>query len=337
MIRFGICGCGGFIERAILPMMQKVENVKPIAAFTLNKQRLQEVCNKFGIKKACFSFEDLIAVPEVDVIYIASPNVFHRDQAIAAAKAGKHIFCQKPMGINTDECKEMIAACRENNVKLGVGFCYRFGGAQQKVKEMIRDGLIGDVSYIYLSFNLSGYKPETAGWRCDPKKAGGGPLMDLAPHLIDLAGFFLGDKVESVMAYVKPQRTDTMIETDVLAIMEFNGGAKASMDISFVQRGNMHNYTLVGSKGEIHAVGTMPWLTNGRKAGRLTCEINSESEKEVEFPTYEHIEQEIRLYCQAIEEGKDPPVPGEAGLNAQAVIDAIYESGQTGKCCMVKY
>ena len=332
MVKFGMCGCGGFIERAVLPMMRNVKNAQAVAAFDTNRERLEKICGEFKIKHACATFEELLEVDEADVIYVASPNVLHKEQTIRAAQAGKHVFCQKPMGINAVECREMIKVCRQNKVKLGVGFCYRFGGAQQKAKELVKKGAIGDVSLINISFNLGGYNPKTAGWRCDPKLSGGGPLMDVAPHLIDLASFLLDDRVESVMAYVRPEMTETEIEIDTLSLLEFSGGIRVSMDTSFL-RGNTHNYTIIGTGGQIHAVQTMPWK---EVAGRLTLQANRQ-EKEVSFSKAEHIEQEIRLYCRAIEKNEEPPVPGEAGLHVQAVIDAIYQSGRTGKRCKVKY
>ena len=329
MIHFGMCGCGGFIERAVLPMMQDVENAKAIAAFDVDRGRLDKVCKEFDISQACNTFQELLNAEGVDVIYVASPNVFHKEHTILAAEAGKHVFCQKPMGMNAAECREMIEACRSKGVKLGIGFCYPFGGAQQRAKELIKEGAIGQVSYLHLSFNLGGYNPDTVGWRCDPKLSGGGPMMDLAPHLINLACFFLDDKVESVMAYVRPEKTETEIETDVTALLEFSGGARACVDTSFV-RGNKHNYTIVGTEGEIHAAGTMAW----RSGGEVILQAEGQ-EQNISFSNIEHIEQEVRLYCRAVERNEDPPVSGEAGLHAQAVIDAIYESGSTGKRCAV--
>ena len=336
MINFGMSGCGGFIENAVLPMMQKVGNARPVAAFDVNRPLLEKVCRKFEIRQACSTFEELLEAKGVDAIYIASPNFLHKEQTIKAARAGKHVFCQKPMGLNSSECREMIKVCRQNQVKLGVGFCYRFGGAQEKTKELIRKGVIGDVSLINVSFsffiNLAGYNPKTVNWRCDPKLSGGGPLMDVAPHLIDLASFFLEDRAASVMAYVRPQKTKTEIEVDTLSLLEFSGGTRASIDTSFV-RGNTHNYTVIGTKGQIHASGTMCWLAGG---GRLMLQAG-QKEKAVPFSKTEHIEKEIRLYCRAIEKDEEPPVSGETGLCVQAVIDAIYQSGQTGRRRKVRY
>ncbi len=331
MIRFGMCGCGGFIEKAVLPRMRDVENARPVAAFDTSKECLERVCRDFDIARACTSYAELLSADNVDAVYIASPNVFHKEQVLAAAKAGKHVFCQKPMGLNAAECRDMVRTCRQCGVKLGVGFCYPFGGAQQRAKELIQEGVIGEVSHIHISFNLGTYTRETVGWRCDPKMSGGGPLMDLAPHLVNLACFFLDDKVESVMAYVRPGKTDTEIETDVAALLEFRRGARVSIDTSFLRR-NTHNYAIVGTTGEIRAVGTMGW----QAGGELSLHLADHEREDVPFPSVEHIEQELRLYCRAVEKDQEPPVPGEAGLHAQATIDAIYKSGRTGKRCAVE-
>jgi len=331
MVRFGFCGCGGFIEKAVLPMMMRVEKAEAAAAFDMNPATLERVCGKYNIGKKSSAFDELLTHQDVDVIYVASPNVFHKEQVIKAAEAGKHVFCQKPMGMNAMECEEMLSVCEKNNVQLGMGFCYRFQGAQETVKRMIAEETVGKVTYLHFSFNLGGYNPETAGWRCDPKLSGGGPLMDLAPHLIDLMSFLTDKRVESVMAYVKPEWNETSIELDVETVLELAGGIRASMDISFV-RGNMHNYTIVGNKGQIRALGTMCWNNQipGIGKGKLFIEQGMESE-EIDFFTEEHLEKELRLFCNALENGTAVPVSGEDGLYVQKIIDAIYESGRTGR------
>jgi glucose-fructose oxidoreductase len=329
VLGFGICGCGGFFENAILPMMQRVENARPVLVYdSVNRKKVEDISSRFNIGIA-ETFEGLINSKDINVVYIGSPNVYHKEQTIAAARAGKHVLCEKPMGLNAAECQEMVCACDESNVKLGVDFCYPFAGGQQKVKELIDEGAIGEVSNIHISFNLGGYNKDTVGWRCDPKISGGGPMMDLAPHLINLAGFFFDDKVASVMAYLRPELTETEIELDVLAIMEMCRGVRASIDTSFV-RGNMHNYKIVGTEGEIEAVGTMCWQAGGRVILRKW-----DQEDERAFEPVEGIEEHIRQFCQSVERDETPLMSGEVGLHVQAVVDAIYESGRTGKRCTV--
>lgn len=328
-VRIGLCGCGGFIENAVLPMLSRVDLARITAAFDVNAAARDRVCAKFGIRKRCDSYEELLAA-DVDVIYIASPNAWHKDQTLRAARAGKHVFCQKPMALNAAECREMIAGCRDRGAQLGLGFCYRFQGAQEMVRCAIRDGVLGRVSYLHFSFNLPGYNPATVGWRCDPKLSGGGPLMDLAPHLIDLSRFFLDDEVQWVMADALPNRTDQAIELDARVMMRMRQGAGVSLDISFA-RGNLHNYTVVGEKGQIRAIGTMCWnnAIPGIGKGLVFLEQGMES-RPLDYATEDHIEKEMRLFCRAVNTGAPAPVTGWDGLQVQLAIDASYASAQTG-------
>jgi predicted dehydrogenase len=330
MLRFGISGCGGFMERGVLPLMQKVPGVEIVAVYDQNPAAVEKLGGLFGIRHRFKTFEDLVACPDVDVVYVASPNVFHKPQTLAAAKAGKHVFCQKPMAMNAGECRQMIRGCKAAGVKLGIGFCYPFAGPQQKVKQLIHQGAIGEVSYYAISYSLGGYTKESVGWRCDPKMSGGGPLQDVAPHLVNLGCFFLDDTVKSVMAYVRPDLTDTDIELDTVTVCEFSRGARGTIDTSFV-RGHTHTYTVIGTAGEIRATNTMCW----RVSGKITLQAGGK-EQDVPFEPTEGIEEEIRAFAGAVEGGRDLPMPGEAGLHAQAVIDAIYKSGRTGKRMEVK-
>ncbi len=331
MLGFGMCGCGRYIECAALPMIKVIPEAQAVAAFDVNPERVNTVADMFDIKSRCFTFEDLLKADGVDIVYVASPNVLHKPQTIAAAEAGKHVFSQKPLGMNAQECREMIAACKANGVKLGVGFCNRFQGAQEKVKNMVRDGVLGDVTYIHSSFSLYGFTKETVGWRCDPKLAGGGPLMDLSPHIVDWAAYVLDDIPDSAMSYVRPQKTDTQVEMDVVAIVEFKGGARLVIETSFNTRLCVPTYHIVGTEGKVEAGGTMIWLTQGLPVGDLTLTKGWDKPEKLEFSGQEHIGIEMSLFCQSIINNTEPPVPGEAGLIAQATIDAIYESGQTGQ------
>ncbi len=216
MIRFGISGCGGFAEKAILPLIANMPDAQVTTIYGGSSERLETIKQKFNVNRICGSYDELAGSDDVDAVYISSPNVFHKEQAIAAACAGKHILCEKPLGMNASECREIVDTCHKQAVKLTVDHWSPFAPAQQKVAQLVNEGVIGEVSFLYLSINVGGYSDLSAiGWRADPKKSGGGPLMDLAVHMVDLGCFFLDDKVKSIMAYVRPERTQTQIELDV--------------------------------------------------------------------------------------------------------------------------
>ncbi len=174
-----------------------------------------------------------------------------------------------------------------------------------------------------MSFNAGGFA-NAPSWRINPVMSGGGALMDIAPHMVDLARYLISRKATSVMAYVQPEMTETQIEMDAAAMLDC-GDCRVAIDTSFL-RLNVHNYTVIGDKGQVQATATMSWMAGGK----LKLQIEGK-ESDLEFPMYEHIEEEMRQFCQAIETGQEVPVPGEAGVYAQAAIDAIYESGKNGQ------
>ncbi len=149
--------------------------------------------------------------------------------------------------------------------------------------------------------------------------------MDLAPHLIHLACFFFDDRVRSVMAYVSPEKTDTETGMNVRILLEFPGNKLATIDTSFI-RGNMHYYDIVGRKGLINAIGTMCWQVGGS----MQMEKNFER-LPLNFDNIEGIEQEFRIFANAIENDRQPFATHYDGLHVQSVIDAIYEPAKTGK------
>ena len=337
MLKFGMCGCGGFVEKGVLPAMADAENAKAVALFDVSEQRRSQVGDKFGIDMRFDSYEDLLACDEVDVVYVASPNAFHKEQVIAAAEAGKHIFCQKPMGMDAGQCRDMLAAVEAAGVKMGLGFCFRYAGAQSKAKELLDAGEIGKPCSMHLSFNFHGYTPETVGWRCDAKLAGGGAMMDLAPHMVDLVCYFMDSKVESVMAYVNPEKTETQIETDALMILSMANGTSALLDTSFNLRGDGASYRIIGSKGAIRRAGIDGWRIDGKLGAPLVVEKGGEGAGQVDYDVYEYIEKELVAFCEAVKNGKEPPVSGQYGLDIQTVVDAVFESGKTGLRVRVDY
>lgn len=334
MIRFGFASSGGFVERGILPMLADVDNVEVIGiSDKLNHEAMNRVAKAFGIKNTYPEYKDMLKNDDIDAIYIPSPNVFHKELTIEAANAGKHVMCEKPMAMNASQCREMIAACEANNVRLAVDFCYPYAGPQQKIKQLINDGVIGELSHIHLSFSLCGFTKDIAGWRGDPKLSGGGPLMDLAPHLINLAQFYADSKVESVIAYVKPEMNDTDTENDASGALEFESGKTATFETSFI-RATPHNFVVAGTKGTIRATETMGWRVCGNI--ELTCVKNDWVKENVEFENLEGLGNHFRVFADNIENNKPHFADGHAGLHAQQVVDAIVESGKSGKRCMIK-
>ena len=328
--RWGICACGGFVTTKVIPLLKGIEGAEIVKAFDPVPETRERVEKEFGVATVD-SFDAILDDDSINCVYVASPNFLHAEQTIAAAGRGKNVFCQKPMARTAAEARPMVEACEKAGVQLGVGFCYRYAGAIEKIKELIKAGEIGEPTLITLEFHL-GYTKDNIAWRCDPKLSGGGPLMDLAPHLVDLARFIMEDEYVSVFSHVDPMMTDEDVEEDTISLLRFKGGAKAVIDTTFNARNHAHRVIVNGTDGRIETIRSMCWGPGG------TLFRTDQTEREpVDFGTHEHIEKEMILYMDAIRKGEPVPVSGRDGLIANIVIDGIFESARTGQVVKLDY
>lgn len=328
-LRWGIVGLGNFTQIAVIPAIKKVEDCELVGAFSTNHDKLKKVCEKFKIQRTYDSYQNMLKDKDIDVVYISTPNVFHYEQVLSAAKSRKHVFCQKPMGMNALQCQKMVDVCSKYGVALGVGFVMRFHDVQRKAYQMINNGELGDVSFGIFSYHCQ-FEPK--GWRFDYKISGGGPLMDLGVHLIDLACWFFGNEVESVTSTVVPYN-GLQIEGDVVVLLEFAGNKKAVIDTSYT-RVSHHDYHIYGSKKMAYACGSMGWFPEGELFVGSGTGVKSDR---INFrKRNNHYEREIKAYADAVIHGQKHPVNGYDGLRAAVIVDAIYNSAKTGKKITVK-
>jgi len=177
-LKWGIIGCGGIADRRTLPGMMLSQTSECYAVMDANPKAAQACKEKYGAKFATADYNEILAMPEVDCVYIASPVFCHKEQALAAAKAKKHILLEKPLGLTTEESLEIIDACEENGVKLGVGFMMRYHAYHKAIKEVIENGTIGDIVSMRAQFTC--WYPDIEGaWRQDKSFRAAARLLTL--------------------------------------------------------------------------------------------------------------------------------------------------------------
>ncbi|NLW85428.1 MAG: Gfo/Idh/MocA family oxidoreductase [Planctomycetes bacterium] len=191
--RWGVIGSGGIAMRRTIPEgIMQAANAQLVAIYDVNQQANRDLAAKLGVK-AC-AFEDELLGEEIDAVYIATPAYLHHDQVIRAADAGKHILCEKPLGLTVAQAQAMLNACRQASVELGAAFMMRFQSQHQAALKMIQEGRLGQM--VFARAQLSCWYPPIQGaWRQDPKLGGGGSLIDMGGHCIDLLEMFLGKAV----------------------------------------------------------------------------------------------------------------------------------------------
>ncbi len=335
---WGVIGSAGIARRRTIPEgIVASDKAELTAVYDINQDANAEVAAEFDAV-ACISEAELLSL-DLDVVYVATPTWLHFDQVVQAAEAGKHVLCEKPLGMSVEECNEMIDVCARKNVKLGVGFMMRYHALHQAALKLVQDGGIGIPVFGRAQLSCW-YPPIPDAWRQSPKLGGGGSLMDLGGHCIDLLEMFMGPVV-NVQCMIGNLVQSYASEDTAVAVLEFESGAKGVVDCLFnvPDTSSMNRLELYGSKGSILAEGTIGQLPGGSMTARLEdadAGYAAQQERTADggmvmapSPINMYLA-EVDAFSQAIQDDADPPITGADGLHSQAVLSACYESARTG-------
>ncbi|MBR2010285.1 MAG: Gfo/Idh/MocA family oxidoreductase [Clostridia bacterium] len=336
-IKWGIIGCGGIADRRTLPGMMLAENAVPVAVMDANLALAERVKEKYDASYAFDSYEAVLALDEIDAVYIASPVFAHKEQALAAAKAKKHILLEKPLGLTLADSLEIIEACEAAGVKLGVGLMMRYHAYHQAIKEIIAAGKIGEIVSMRAQFTCWYPKIENA-WRQDKTLSGGGALMDMGIHCIDLLQYISGLNAVECTGYAHNQTFGYSADDSSAVIMKMENGALAFVDSNFNIPDAAAKCPLefYGTKGSIIATGTLGQeeagkveiLTAGDDSGYDAQQQRSLVKAEELTVTFGNMyTKEIEAFSNAILNDTEPPVSGKNTILVQRIIDAIYTNG----------
>jgi len=338
-IKWGVIGSGGIARRRTIPEgIMPAENAELITVYDINPQANKEVAREF--KAVCAETVAQLLSSDIQSVYIATPAYLHCEQVLACAKAGKHILCEKPLGMTIEETEKMLKAYHKAGVLLGTAFMMRFHSQHQAALKMIREGRLGKP--IYARAQLScWYPPIKNAWRQDPATGGGGSLMDMGGHCIDLLEMFFG-KIRKVSCFINNSVHNYKSEDSAVATLFFENGAIGTVDTFFCIPDNSSKNVLelYGSKGSILAKGTigqgdageMTAFLEGDAMGYDAQQTRQQSSGIIISPepvnTYRA---EIEEFSHAIIENRSPLNNAEHGVQSQKILAACYESAKTGK------
>lgn len=338
-VKWAVIGSGGIARRRTIPEgIMAADNAELAVVFDVNTAVNTEVANEFNAT-AVSSIDEVLA-SDVDAVYIATPASLHREQVIACANAGKHILCEKPLGMSVKEAEEMIAACDKAGVILATALMMRFQAQHQQALKMIKDGKLGKP--VLGRAQLSCWYPPIEGaWRQDPANGGGGSLMDLGGHCIDLLEMFLG-KVKKVSCFINNSVHDYKSEDSAVVNLFFENGAMGMVDNFFCipDNSSKNALELYGSGGCIIAKGTIGQGALGEMVAYLEdsdagydAQQSRDAAEGIEIkpePVNTYLA-EIREVSRAILDGDTPANDAEVGLSSQRILAACYESARSGK------
>ncbi|MGB9606205.1 MAG: Gfo/Idh/MocA family protein, partial [Bryobacteraceae bacterium] len=276
----------------------------------------------------------------LQAVYVATPVYTHREQVLACARAGKHVLCEKPLGLTVAEAEEMVRACRQAGVLLGTAFMMRFHAQHQAALKLIRDGRLGKPVYVRAQLSCW-YPPMVGAWRQDPALGGGGSLIDMGGHCLDLLEMFFG-RVRRLACLTAHAVHDYAVEDGATVLLEFANGALGTVDtfFSIPDEASDNVLELYGSRGAILARGTIGQGAQGTMVARLRGEqagYDARQERsgaqgtEIAPEPVNTYRAEIEEFSRAILEGRQPTITGEDGLRNQRLLAACYESARTGK------
>lgn len=327
-VRYGIIGFGSFAERAIAPAIRASGNSELVAIQKRSLDTAKQKAAEHKIPLAFDSVKDLVRHKDLDAVFIVSANSQHCPETVAAAKAGKHVLVEKPMAMNAVEAKKMIDVCRKNKVKLMVGHMIRFSPLALRIKEMIRSGLIGKVTYVRTEFVYDG-RTSHRGWLKDMRVAGGGPVFDIGVHCLDTLRFILDADVVSESGHVEPMPTKARTEATACLSLRLTGGILASIYCSYNTSLRRSVIEVIGTNGVLSATN----FTLGDRVIPLQIALGPGEESRTETISVPNLYiEEVTHFSSCILGNKKPLIPGEVGLENQRVLDAaLKEGGGIGK------
>ena len=316
-LRWGVIGCGDIATRRVIPALQELPNCELQAVARANKDLVEDYAKEVGADRWYLHWRNLVRSESIDAVYIATPVCAHEEQAIAAAEEGKHVLCEKPMAMNSDACERMIQACRKNNVLLGVAYYRHFYPVIRRVKEIIASGEIGKVVLAQIDvFEWFDRKPgEPRYWLLEKEKAGGGPMMDIGCHRIEVLQNLFG-RVKDVQASSYHLHFDREVDDTAYVSMLFESRTHAIVRVTHAVQEPRDSMEIQGTDGSI----SIPVLNEGNLTVKTTDGERTEScppHSNVQLPLIED-------FTSAVLKNKQPEVGGRIGKDVAKVTDVVY-------------
>ena len=337
-IKWGVIGCGGIAYRRTIPAMLKAGNAELVAVMDKNKELLQKTGEEYHVQILCES-EDELLNQDIDAVYIATPVFCHKEQVLAAIKAGKHVLVEKPISLDVKEAEEIRELAQKENITVCVALMMRFHTYHQQIKDIIASGKLGEIVSMRAQFSC--WYPDIEGsWRQNKKLSGGGALMDLGVHCIDLLQYISETTVSSVYALCDTQTFQYEVDDSASLLMKMSNGAHAYVDVNFnIPDGAVQSkLEFYGTKGSIIADGTLAQVEGGRVNVSLSAETDYDAMQNREAVDSYYLEleegniytKEIENFACALKHADNELTDIEEAIYIQKIIEAAYRSSESG-------
>jgi 1,5-anhydro-D-fructose reductase (1,5-anhydro-D-mannitol-forming) len=321
-LRWGIIGIGNIVQGTMAPAILAEPDMELVAAVSRDQGRAEAFGARFGVPHVYTDYAEMLANPEVDAVFIATPNALHAKEVLEAAAAGKHILCDKPMAITVPDAVKEVEACRAAGVSFGINLHNRHLPWVRDTRQLIADGAIGDVLTIQVMAS-SGVNSASsrAAWRTDPAIAGLGTLYNVGVHVLDFLRYILDSEPVDVVAHFDDDQGRSPVDMQALVMLRFANGARAMVDINQITPYPQNDIAIYGSAGTISGVS----LTRSRVDGMLKVRT-ADGETQTPYPSPGAHRRCIAAFTRAVLDGRQPDPSGEDGLRSMVLCEAIATS-----------
>lgn len=320
-----LCGLGSLSTHQLAPALQKTEHCRLAGIVSGNDKTTEEWQKRYGLpSRSVYTYDTMHRMSDnddIDIVYVVTPNALHLEHTVAAAKAGKHVYCEKPLEVSVERCQQMIDACRAADRLLGTAYRCRFEPHHQECIRIAREQELGAVRIIEAGFGIDVGRPDQ--WRLRRALSGGGALMDVGVYALQTTRYITGE--EPVLVTATETKTDPVkfqeVDETVAWTAKFPSGAVAYCSASFKVPG-IANFRASADRGwfEVDPAYYYGGIRGARSDG-----------KPLSFPQIDMFAAQLDDFARCIIERRPSIVPGEEGLRDVRIMSAIYEAIRTGR------
>lgn len=329
-IGWGIVGTGRHADNHMAPAITAVRDAVLAGVVSRDEDRARAFAARHQAARAYTRYEDLLGDPAVEVVLITSPNALHADQVAAAAAAGKHVLCDKPLATSVIDAIRAVEACRKAGVRLGIDFQIHHAESSRQARRLVGAGAIGQPILVQAEHG-AGRNP-LRGWHTDARLAGFGAVYNIAVHAYDLVGYVLDDQATQVMTMLDVGSA-AVLETLALTMLRFSQGTLAYVNANQAVPNPQNDFVIYGTEGRI--VGRN--LTRHSLNGELGVIRGDGTEEWTKYSTSDAYQRVIADMNEAVTAGRDPLAAGIDGLRSVELAEAVVTSAREGRIVAPEY
>jgi 1,5-anhydro-D-fructose reductase (1,5-anhydro-D-mannitol-forming) len=324
-LRWGLIGASTIASEHMIGAM-RANGGEIVAVLSSDASRGQSYAATHGIPRSTTDLAALVQAPDIDAVYVSTTNELHRDQVFAAAAAGKHVMCEKPLALTLADARAMVAECKRSGIVIGTNHHLRNAATHRAMRDAIAQGRIGKPLFARV-FHAVYLPPHLQGWRIKTPRAGGGVILDITVHDADTLRFVLGDEPESVSAMVsRAGMGEAGLEDGVMGVVRFSGGVLAQFHDAFTTRYATTGFEVHGEEGSLVATDCMTQQPKGEVVLRTAGSAVPLS------VIHENLyARSIRLFQDATAGAGAPAATGEDGVRSLALALATIEAAKTAR------